>query len=272
VSTRRWAEQLEGWRIPDALLASVDESPYGWPQRLWKRRSEMASREPEPFTTGVVRDLLGAEGDLIDVGAGRGRASLPLAAEGHRLTAVEADAAMAAGLREDASAAGLTVAVIEGRWPHVADRVQPASVVMSANVVYDCADIAPFLSAMNAKATSAVVIELTGTHPWASTAPLFRALHDLDRPAGPTVEDLVAVVEEVIGVTPQVERWSREGQMWFEDWDEILEYHGRRLVLPPERRPELRPLLEPEVFERDGRLFVGDGSRDLATIWWTSSP
>lgn len=271
MSDRRWAEQLEAWRIPDELLSAVEESPYGWPQRFWKRRSEMAAAEPEPLTTSIVRRLLGPDGDLIDVGAGRGRASLPLAREGHRLTAVEADAGMVAGLVEDAARESLAVEVVQGRWPDVSDAVAPATVVMSANVVYDVADIGPFLGAMDGLANAAVVIELTETHPWSWTAPLFRALHGLPRPAGPTLGDLVAVIEQVIGVSPEVERWTRSGQMWFADWDEILEFHGRMLVLPPGRRHELRPLLAPLVREFDGRLYIGDGTRRLATLWWTSS-
>ena len=39
----RWRSQLEAWRIPDELLAAVEDSPYGWPQALWKRRSQAAA-------------------------------------------------------------------------------------------------------------------------------------------------------------------------------------------------------------------------------------
>jgi 2-polyprenyl-3-methyl-5-hydroxy-6-metoxy-1,4-benzoquinol methylase len=271
-AAERWADALGAWAIPAELLNAADDSPYGWPQSMWRRRTEMAREESvESVTTGIVRKLAGPGGAVLDVGAGRGRASLPLAVEGHPLTAVEPDAAMAAGLAEDAGEAGVGVRVVEGRWPDVASQAGLATVVMSANVVYDVADIAPFLRAMEAAASSGVVIELTATHPWSVLAPYYLALHGLERPAGPTVDDLVEVVSEVINVEPQLQRWSRAGQMWFADWNEITEYYGRRLVLPRERRPELRPMLEPDVVESDGHLFIGDGDRQLATIWWTSS-
>jgi hypothetical protein len=68
-----------------------------------------------------------------------------------------------------------------------------------------------------------------------------------------------------------VDLWDRSGQLWFADWDEILEYFGRRVVLPPARRPELRRLLEHEVTEIDGRLYIGDHVRRLATMWWPTT-
>ncbi len=268
-AARRWAEQLDAWAIPDHLLAAVDESPYGWSQTLWKRRSERSRTEDEEsVTTAIARRLLTPAGALIDVGAGRGRASLPLAAEGHPLVAVERNPDMVAGLREDAARLGVNVAIVEMAWPEAAEELDRVSVVISAHVVYDVPDIGPFLTAMHRVATSGVVLEITPAHPWSGMAPYYRALHDIDRPSGPTAADLVEVIEEVVGVVPQVEWWARSGQMWFSDWDEIIDYYGRRLVLPLERRHEVRPLLEPDVREINGRLFVGDPVRRLATIWW----
>ncbi len=264
----RWAAELAAWAIPDELLAAVDESPYGWPVQMWRRRTAAAAGTEEPETTGIVRRLAAPDGSILDVGAGTGRASLPLALEGHALTAVEKDPGMAAGLREEALARGVDVDVVEGAWPDVAAEVQPADVVMSANVVYDVADIAPFLRAMADHARRAVVLELTERHPWAGLAPWYRALHGLDRPAGPTWEDLVAVVAEVLGVEPEVVRWSRPGALWYGSWDELVEVLGRRLVLPPARRDELRRLVADEVVEEDGRLYLGDRERRMVTVWW----
>lgn len=114
----------------------------------------------------------------------------------------------------------------------------------------------------------AVVLELTESHPWASLGPYYRALHCLDRPEGPAVEDLVAVIREVTGKVPAVRRWEREGQVWFAGWEEVTELFGRRLVVPRERWAEVREVLERDVVEREGRLYVGSQPRPLATVWW----
>ncbi len=262
----RWRSQLEAWRIPDHLLAAAGESPYGWSQRAWKRRSLVAAEGLEPRTFTVVSNLLPDRGSVLDIGAGRGRASLPLAARGHELIAVERNSAMAAGLREDAGELGLSVEIIEASWPSAAEDLGVVDVVMSAHVVYDVHDIVPFLSAMQDHAQEAVVIELSDKHPWAGLAPYYRELHGLERPDGPTADDLVDLVTWMTGHAPHVERWHRPGGLYFEDMEEVREMFGRRLVLPRARWSELDAVLD--VTEVDGRLYVGEEQRNLVTVWW----
>jgi SAM-dependent methyltransferase len=269
-SALRWREQLEAWALPDALLGTAEDDPYGWPQALWRRRSESAGAEETP-TSDVVARLLGEHGTLIDVGAGRGRVSLRFALAGHTLVAVEPDPGMAAGLAEDATAAGVAVQIIQERWPQAAGSVAPAEVAVSAHVVYDVADIGPFLSAMSRTATAGVVVEMSETHPWSDLAPLYRQIHGLERPTGPSADDLVAVVQEVLGIEPTVARWSRPGQLWFESWDEICDFYGRRLIVPRAERPGLRSLLAERVVDLDGRLIVGENDRRLVTLWWPTA-
>ena len=145
----------------------------------------------------------------LDVGAGRGRVSLPLAVSGHELTAVEPDAGMADGFEEEAARLGVSARLVRGRWPEVAGQVPQVDVVMSANVVYDVAEIGPFVAALDDTARRGVVIEMTERHPRVNIAPLFRAVHGVDRPDGPSVDHLVDVVVEEIGVRPEVEHWER---------------------------------------------------------------
>jgi SAM-dependent methyltransferase len=260
-----WKSQLAAWAIPPELLAAVPDSPYGWPTELWRRRSKAAEeRGNDTPTLAIAHRLAGEGGSVLDIGAGTGRASLPLARLGHPLTAVERNPGMAAGFREESN--GLEVRLIEGSWPQV--EVTSHDLVMCAHVVYDVPEIGPFIVGMVAHARRGVVIELTETHPWSALAPYYRALHSLDRPARPTADDLVAVVRELTRAEPAVERWSRPPDLWFESMDEILELYRRRLVLPAERREELRRLLEPVVKEEDGRLVVDAEPRGLATISW----
>jgi SAM-dependent methyltransferase len=264
-AVERWRSQLAAWAIPPELLAAVPDTPYAWPAELWRRRSSAAQRRGSDTPTLVIAHRLAGEGgSVLDIGAGTGRASLPLARLGHPLTAVERNPGMAAGFREEAE--GLDVSLVEGSWPQV--EVGPHDVVMCAHVVYDVPEIEPFMVAMIAHARRGVVIELTETHPWSALAPYYRALHGLDRPAGPTADDLVDVVSELTGPEPTIERWQRPPDLWFESMDEILDLYRRRLVLPVERTEELRRLLEPAVKEDDGRLVVGGEPRGLVTIWW----
>lgn len=264
-AAEHWRSALEAWALPEKLLEAAEESPYGWSAELWRRRSRIARAAPDGGPTlACVRELAGPPPcDVLDVGAGRGRASLPLARDGCRLVAVEKDEGMAGGLEEDA--AGMAVRIVRGRWPDVARHVGPVEVAMCAHVVYDVADLVPFLSAMVERATRGVVVELTETHPWSPLGPWYHALHGIDLPDGPTVDDFARVMEEVTGTVPTVDRWERGGGLWFTGWDEIEEHYGRRLLLSAERRHELRDLL-PVVVE-DGKYYVGDRTRRLATVW-----
>lgn len=262
----RWRDQLEAWTLPDELLSAAEESPYGWSQALWKRRSETASNREPPDTVKIVTDLMPKNGVLLDIGVGRGRASLPIAAERFRLIGVDESLDMLTGFVEDARRRSMHVETYEGTWPDSARQVPDADVAMAANVAYNVADIVPFIQAMIDHARVAVVLEVTHRHPWAHLAPLYRAVHDLERPDGPTADDLVAVIAEMTDQEPSVHRWERRGQVWYESWDELLDHYGRRLVVPKAERHTLRPLLQDRVTEDDGRLSVGDSPTRFVTI------
>ena len=264
----RWRRLLEDWALPDELLEAVPDSPYGWSAGLWERRAQLAREQGgDSPTAAAVRGLLGEAGSLLDVGAGTGRASL-LHADNHSLTAVEQNPDLAAGLRRRAADLGIKVDVIEGSWPEVAGSVTGHEVALCAHVVYDTQDIEQFLFELQRHALRGVVIELTPDHPWSGLTSYYQALHEIDRPDGPNYLDFVEVVEQVCDVRPRVEVWTRPGQVWFESWEEILAHYGKRLVLPRDRREELRALLASETTEDDGRLFVGSRDRTIVTISW----
>jgi 2-polyprenyl-3-methyl-5-hydroxy-6-metoxy-1,4-benzoquinol methylase len=265
----RWREDLAAWAIPSEILDQAEESPYGWPEALWKRRASRALDRGEwTPTTERVAELAGSGGSILDIGAGTGRASLPLARAGHPVTAVERNAGMLRGLRE--MAAGSPVTIVEGSWPEVGEEVGTHDVAMCAHVVYDIADIGPFLRTMAKRARRGVVVELTAHHPWSHLTPYYLALHGLQRPAGPTAEDLAEVVSEEVGVKPSLERWERPPDLWFESREEILELYGRRLVVPRRRWDELGEVLEPDIISRDEGFVLGSEPRVFATVWWAA--
>ncbi len=263
----RWREHLEAWALPPALLAAVPDSPYEWPADLYRRRQQVESAGPPGPTARHALGLLSPGGSLLDVGAGTGRASLPIAVRGHPLTAVERNPAMAQALREEAEAAGVEVRVVEGSWPEAAAEAGRHDVALSAHVVYDVADLAPFLRALHAAARVAVLLEVGERHPWANLTPYYRSLHGLDRPDGPTADLLAEVVAEVLGVRPEAERWIGPERLPFGDSAALVEFYRRRLLVPVERAAELADRLAGDVVERDGRFSLG-GEQTVVTLWW----
>src|SRR5215212_531078 len=181
----RWRAQLQAWAIPEEILAAAPESPWGFPVSLFRARAERAGAggRPSPSNREALR-WLPPGGGVLDVGAGGGAASLPLAGVAGRAVAVDESAAMIASFLEAAAGAGLEAEGVQGRWPEVAGRVGPADVVVCHHVLYNVADLAPFATALTGHARRRVVAELTDRHPLAGLRPLWRRFHDLDRPTG----------------------------------------------------------------------------------------
>jgi hypothetical protein len=135
-------------------------------------------------------------------------------------------------------------------------------------VLYDVQDPAPFLTALHAAASRRVVLEVTRRHPWAELAPLYRRHHDLDRPDGPSTEDLVAVIRTVLDLHPTVELWSRPGSV-HDSLTAYADQTARMLCLPATAAVlhDLRVHLAADATVLpDGRVRTPQTAQ--ATLWW----
>lgn len=264
-----WRSALEGWAFPQRLVDAVVGDPYAWDPEVFARR-DPADADASP-TVAVVEEL-SRGGSVLDAGAGTGRLAIPLARRGHRVTAVERDPGMMQALSAAADRAGVEITRILGAWPVVAGNAGPHDVALSAHVVYDVPGIGGFVEALHRAARRAVVIEMTPRHPWSALAKYHRALHGLERPHRPTVDDFVAVVEEVTGITPERRYWSTASGHRFADLQELLAYYGRRLLVPAERSLDAAALLERDITRTgDGWLVLGSPEREMFTLWWRTA-
>lgn len=254
-AAKRWAEELAGWAIPQEVLDSVPESPWGFPPALFG-----APRHDVPDTPTLRRatEALPQGGTVLDVGAGGGAASLPLAPRAARIVAVDETEAMLASFATSADELGIEHAEVLGRWPEVAGDAPVADVVVCANVFYNVADLVPFAAALTDHARVRVVAELTESHPLVAQNRLWAHFHpDVPRPSGPTADDAVTVLTEA-GLNVEVERFPRprvrHGRR--ADW---VSFVRRRLCVPVEREPEVDALVD------DPEALVPP---QAATVWW----
>ena len=98
-----------------------------------------------------------------------GAASIPLAPNASTLIGVDSSPEMLATYARAAAGAAVAHHEVLGGWPGVAEEVPTADVVVCRNVVYNVAEIVPFVTTLSAHATRRVVVELTdGTRPWLS--------------------------------------------------------------------------------------------------------
>jgi SAM-dependent methyltransferase len=269
----RWRDQLDGWAVPAEILAAAPESPWAFPVGLFRSRAHRAHRggsgPPTPSGTEAARHLP-AGGSVLDVGAGAGAASLPLAGTAGRLVGVDELPEMLAAFLAAARAAGVDAEGVEGRWPEVAGRVGPADVVVCHHVLYNVADLAPFAAALTGHARRRVVCELTDRHPLVGLGPLWRRFHDLERPAGPGADDAVAALE-ALGLEVARQDWENQDRFGFDDFDELVAFTRRRLCLPADRDPEVaEALLAQGTHQVDG-VWVSGQPRRVTTLSWPGS-
>jgi hypothetical protein len=158
---------------------------------------------------------------------------------------------------EAAERRGMRHTEIVGRWPDVASGTPNAAVVACHHVLYNVGDPVPFLSALDGHAERRVVVELTDRHPQSDLAPLWKAIHGIDRPIGPTAAD-VAELAAALGFDVHVERF--EGRSFWHEWprDERIAFARRRLCAGPENDPEIGAYLDQ----------IAELPRRIATLWW----
>jgi hypothetical protein len=144
---------------------------------------------------------------------------------------------------EAATAAGVARRTVHGSWPDVADHTPVADVVVCHHVLYDAVDVVPFLLALTAHARLAVVVEITTRHPMSAWSPAWLHFWGLERPAGPTHEDLITVLSE-LGLDPEHTTSGRGPLPRFAaDPERLVPTARRRLCLAADRDPELESWL-----------------------------
>ena len=267
----RWRAQLEAWAIPEEILAAAPESPWSFPVGLFRKRAERAGAggRQTPSNREAAR-WLPPGGSVLDVGAGAGAASLPLAGVAGRLVGVDESAAMVAAFQEAAANAGVPAEGVQGRWPEAAGRVGPADVVVCHHVLYNVADLAPFAAALTDHARHRVVVELTDRHPLVGLGPLWRRFHGLERPSGPTAADAAAALR-ALGLDPERQDWESGDRLGFDRFEELVAFTRRRLCLPADRDPEVAEALLEAGTRQVGGVWVGAGPRLVTTLSWAGA-
>jgi SAM-dependent methyltransferase len=254
----RWRADLAAWAIPDRILHGAVESPWTLPRHVFARRADRHMAEPGGASFTRAWEVLDPPGRVLDVGAGAGAASLPLAARATAITAVDQDESMLDAFATRVAATGVPAATVVGGWLDVAAQVPAADVVTCHHVLYNVPDLAEFIIELTAHARRRVVVEVSARHPHSPLNDLWLRFHDLRRPERPTAEDILAIIEQ-LGLPARHERWERPARFGYDDPDELVEITRRQLCLPPERATEVAEALAASEPSR----------RQLMTIWWS---
>lgn len=263
----RWRADLAAWAIPEQITAAVADSPWVLPRQVFARRADRVSAAPSGPSFERAWTALDPPGSVLDVGSGAGAACLPLLPRTTSLTAADADADMLEQLSQRAAAAGVVARTVLGRWPETAALAGPADVVTCHNVLYNVAEVAPFVTALTGSARRTVVTEMTAQHPLVSLNDLWLKFHGLRRPVSPTAADLVEILT-ALGLRPGHQAWRRPSGRDYASFGELVDVTRRRLCLPPGRAPEIAEALTGSGVDPEHPVDLGTSGREVVTIWW----
>ncbi|MGA3214060.1 MAG: methyltransferase domain-containing protein [Acidimicrobiales bacterium] len=264
----RWRLDLESWAIPPQILAATPESPWVLPRRLFERRAELRMGAPSGASFERALEALVTPGSVLDVGTGAGAACLPLVAWATAITAVDGDEQLLGVLAASAGRLGADVTRVCGRWPDVANGVEPADLVTCHHVLYNVPDIEPFVTELTAHARRRVVVEMTAVHPLTFLNPLWERFHGLVRPSVPTAEAMLELLE-ALGLAPSHQVWAPVADREYETFEDMVEVTRRRLCLDPSRAGEVAEALGEQGDDALGELRTS--RMDLFTIWWSGN-
>jgi SAM-dependent methyltransferase len=271
MTLEEWSEALAAWRIPPAILDAAPDSPWVLPEDVFSRRAEHAVAHPAGASYERAAEALADGGSVLDVGAGGGAASLPHAARVTALTAVDAQRSMLDDLAARAARLDVAARLVEGGWPAVAPQAPAADVVLCHHVLYNVADLTPFVRALTGHARRRVVVEITDRHPLTVLNPYWLHFHGVKRPDRPTADEAVAVLRS-LGLPVRVERWQRPATAEYASFARLVDVTRRRLCLPRSRAGEVAVALRDEGVSQDAPPDLGSSGHDLVTIWWDVQP
>lgn len=264
----RWKSLLEAWAIPNEIIDAAPENPWGFPPGLFERRATSALERELTYANRKALETLPAGGSVLDVGAGGGAASLPLAQKAGSITAVDSSERMLEGFTRAAARLDIASRTVVSAWPEAAGQISPVDVVVCHHVLYNAPHIAPFVTALNDKARHRVVIEMTPQHPLVWMNDLWIKFHNLSRPDRPTYQDAVECLR-YLGLDAQCHVETSVSAMGgFEKREDAIAFVRKRMCLRPEQDEELAGALGDRLRKTDRGWSASPPEHRIATLWW----
>ena len=245
-----------------------------WTERkvAWYRHA-VARSDYAATVLGAVDSVLADCASALDVGAGCGALTLPLAGRLWHVTALEPAPAMAKALREEAAIHGLAnVEVVEAAWGEVP--VGSHDLVLCAHVGELLRPAAAFLREVSSVARRWVVLVRDAAPEPGEVRDkfYFGELYPrlLGRPYETGCPDPVETVERLrtLGITPEVTSIRYRSDQPFDDLDEACDFWEEYLGLAPgAHRQFLRDFLAERLLREGGGWLAPYAKRALVIAW-----
>lgn len=251
----QWAQTLQQWAIPAAILDQAPQSPWIHPVETFRPTGNLMVDTPSRIRALEALQGLAAP-SVLDIGCGGGRGTFGLTPPATLVVGVDHQQGMLDVYDDEARQRGVAVQTVLGDWPDVAANTPQCDVAICHHVFYNVQDIAPFIHDLSSHARKRVVVELPVQHPLANLSDLWLKFWDLHRPTSPTAHDAIAIVRH-LGYDAYIELFEVPA-VPSKVTPTDVEHTRIRLCLPPDRDAEIEAALRARPAQ----------PRKLATIWW----
>jgi SAM-dependent methyltransferase len=210
---------------------------------------------------------------VLDIGAGPGRHTLPLARVAGRVTAVEPSAAMRELLEAGIEREGLgNVVVVPVEWPAARERVEPADLVVCSHVIYPIVDVEPFLRALDGAARRGCYLVMRLGQREGPYLELFEQIWGEPRAPAPTALDLFNVAHQ-LGLAASFEVVPFPSWHSFNSLEDAVGQVHADLLNPPDpaAEPLIRAFLAERLVERAGKLALPADTPRAGLVFWERS-
>jgi SAM-dependent methyltransferase len=269
--TDAWSARVQADRAQVQRLREIDD-PTDFYAPHAQRFAQDPRRTDEPALDLLLAMVQPGE-EWLDIGAGAGRYSLPLALRAGRVRAVDPSPSMLEALRAGmVKYAIANISITDGRWP-LADTATPrADVVLMAHIGYDIADFEAFLDAAEGAAVRRCVVIMRAGAATTAGQQLWPEVHGEERIQLPMLPELVSLLM-ARGSMPEVTLTQRT--TWGYDTREALLDASRQQlwVLPGSPKDErLRRLVEERATDREGQWALDWRPVPDGIVTWQPRP
>ncbi len=232
----------------------------------------------DPHRTGdsaleALLSIASQEDTWVDIGAGAGRFSLPLALHIKRVIAIEPSPSMRAELANLQIEHGITnIDLRDQRWPSDDAEISGmADVALISHVGYDIEEMGEFLDTMERAATRECVALQYDKSPGSMFWQVWPAIHGEEQALLPGANEFIALLK-ARGADVDAGELERRGdrrRFVFEEPEAAMEWARRRLWLSESssRLPALRRAVHELLIERDGGWSLPDQPRQMLIRW-----
>jgi SAM-dependent methyltransferase len=273
--------------VTDALRPSAEDALRAWAARVRANREQVEQfRETSPAdfyapvagmfradprrsdepVLDMLRSLMQPDDVVLDIGAGGGRYSLPLALFCHEVIALDPSPGMLEVLRQGMAEHDISnVRPLAGRWP---ETTADGDVALMSHLGYDVEDIGPFLEAMERAARRLCIAVLLDQPPPREADRLWPAIHGVERAALPSLPEFLSLLL-ARGRLFEVRLFERPAQSYPQREVLLAWLRGQLWTAPDgEKDRQLQRLLAERAEERDDRIALSWQPARVGVVTW----